>query len=144
MPTGDIVDPYVNYNFLVEIDGITRAAFQECSGLDSRVDVIEYRQGGENTTLRKMPGMTKYANIVLKRGVTDDRELYDWHRSIIEGDISRRNGSIILLGRNGAEVARWDFERAWPVKWTGPSFNAEGNDTAIESFELAHEGLKRS
>ena len=144
MPTGAVVDPYVNYNFLVEIDGITRAAFQECSGLDITVDVIEYREGGENTTLRKMPGMTKYSNITLKRGVTDDRELYEWQRGVITGTIERRNGSIIVLGRDGQEVARWNFVRAWPVKWTGPALNAEGNDTAIETFELAHEGLERA
>ena len=88
--------------------------------------------------------MTKYSNITLKRGVTDDRELYEWHRAIIDGTIERRNGSIIVLGRDRQEVARWNFFRAWPVKWTGPSLNAEGNDTAIETFELAHEGLERA
>jgi phage tail-like protein len=66
MPTGVIPDPYGNYNFLVEIDGITRAAFQECSGFDSTIDVIEHREGGENTTPRKLPGMTKFSNIQLK------------------------------------------------------------------------------
>ena len=136
------MDPYLNYNFLVELDGITRAAFQEAAGFDSTIDVIEHREGGENTTLRKLPGMTKYSNITLKWGMTDDRELYDWHRQVVQGTIERKNGSIVLLGRDGAEVARWNFFRAWPTKWDGPDFNAEGNDVAIETLELAHEGVE--
>lgn len=143
MATAKRVDPYVNYNFLVEIDGITRAAFQECNGFDSTIDVIEHREGGENTTPRKLPGMTKYSNLVLKRGVTDDKQLYDWHRQAIKGNLDRRNGSIVLLDRAGQEVSRWNFVRAWPSKWDGPDLNAEGNDVAVETLELAHEGVER-
>ena len=144
--TGQRIDPYGNYNFLVEIDGIARAAFQEASGFDSSIDVVEHREGGENTTLRKLPAMTKYSNISLKWGTTDDRELYDWHRQWVTGDpaAKRKNGSIILLDRQGQEKLRWNFENAWPTKWTGPSFNAEGNDVSIETLELAHEGLVRA
>jgi phage tail-like protein len=147
MATGQVPDPYSNYNFLVEIDGITRAAFHECSGFDSTIDVIEHREGGDNPTLRKLPGMTKYSNITLKRGITDDKELYDWHRRISKGENmqqQRKNGSIVLLARNGQEVARWNFTNAWPSKWTGPALSAEGNDVAIETLELAHEGLERA
>lgn len=144
MTTSQTPDPYNNFNFLVEIDGITRAAFHECSGLDSTIDVIEHREGGENLTPRKLPGMTKYSNIVLKRGITDDNELYDWHRKAILGEIERKNGSIILLDRQGQEKVRWNFVRAWPTKWTGPSLTAEGNDVAIEQLDLAHEGLERA
>lgn len=143
MATGDIKDPFGNYNFLVELDGITRAAFQECSGFDSTIDVIEHREGGENTTLRKLPGMTKYSNITLKWGVTDDTELYEWHRRIVQGDIERKNGSIVLLDRKGEEVVRWNFVRGWPTKWDGPDLNAEGTDVAIEMLEIAHEGVER-
>ncbi|MBS0157871.1 MAG: phage tail protein [Nitrospira sp.] len=143
MATGIVPDPYANFNFLVEIDGITRAAFQDCTGFDSTIDVIEHREGGENTTLRKIPGMTKYSNIVLKRGITDDQELYQWHREAIKGNLDRRNGSIVLLNRAGQEVSRWNFVRAWPSKWDGPDLNAEGNDVAVETLELAHEGVER-
>ena len=92
----------------------------------------------------KLPGLTKYSNIVLRRGVTDDRELYDWHRRIVQGDIERKNGSVVLLDRRGQEVARWNFFRAWPSKWDGPDLNAEGSDVAIETLELAHEGVERA
>jgi phage tail-like protein len=143
MGTGDIKDPYGNYNFLVEIDGITRAAFQQVSGFDSTVEVIEHREGGENTTVRKVPGLAKYSNIQLKWGISDDRDLYDWHRRVIAGDIERKNGSIVLLDRRGQETGRWNFVRAWPTKYDAPDFNAEGTDVAIETLELAHEGLER-
>jgi phage tail-like protein len=138
-------DPYGDFNFLVEIDGITRGAFQEVGGLDSSVDVMEYREGGDVTAMRKLPAMTKYSNITLKRGVTDDVELYEWHRQWVDGDPAapRKNGSIVLLDRQGQEQARWDFVNAWPTRWTGPALNAEGTDVAVESLELAHEGIKR-
>jgi phage tail-like protein len=140
----EFIDPNVNYNFHVEIGGILRASFHECSGLDSAIDVIEHREGGWNTSLRKLPGMTKHANIVLKWGLSTDRDLVDWHQKIVEGEIDRRDGSIVLLDRRGQETARWNFTRAWPAKWTGPSLTAEGNDVAIETLELAHEGLVRT
>lgn len=139
-------DPYGNYNFLVEIEGIVRGAFHEASGFDSSVDVIEHREGGDNITNRKLPGMVKYSNISLKWGTSDDHELYDWHRQWATGDpaAARKSGSVILLDRQGQEKLRWNFKDAWPAKWVGPTFNAEGNDIAIESLELAHEGLARA
>jgi phage tail-like protein len=143
MATGVTPDPFSNYNFHVEIDGISRGAFQEVSGLDSTVDVVEHREGGWNTTPHKFPGQTKHANIVLKHGMASDRELVDWHQGVVQGTIDRRNGSVILLDRKGSEVARWNFVRAWPTKYTGPSFNAESSDIAIETVELVHEGLER-
>ncbi|PYS90796.1 MAG: phage tail protein [Acidobacteria bacterium] len=143
MATGQRVDPYNNFNFLVEIDGITRAAFHEVSGFDSTIDVVEHREGGENTTMRKLPGQTKYSNIVLKWGITDDLELYTWHRQAVLGNLQRRNGSIVGLDRQGNEIVRWNFFNAWPSKYDGPDYNAEGNDIAIETLELAHEKVER-
>lgn len=137
-------DPYRNFNFLVEIDGITQAGFAECSGFGATNDPIEYREGGENTTVRKLPGVTKYPNIVLKWGLTDSRELYDWFRGITQGKIERKNGSVILLDLDGTEKVRWNFVRGWPTKWDGPDFNAKGTDVAIETLEIAHEGVERA
>ena len=142
--TGQRVDPYGNFNFLVELDGITRAAFHEVNGFDSTIDVIEHREGGDNLTPRKLPGMTKHSNIVLKWGVTDDVQLYNWHRDAVRGVVQRKNGSIVLLDRQGQERARWNFINAWPTKWDGPDFTAEGNDVAIETLEIAHEGIERA
>lgn len=144
MPTGVRKDPYRAYNFLVEIDGITRFGFRECSGLDAAQDPIEYREGGQPITARKLPGMVKYSNISLKWGISDDKEIWEWKLQAIEGKVQRKNGSIILLDDTGAEKMRWNFIDGWPTKWTGTTFNATGNEVAIETLEIAHEGLKRA
>lgn len=143
MATGDRKDPFRNFNFLVEIDGITQAGFTECTGFGANTDPIEYREGGENKTVRKLPGMTKYPNITLKWGLTDSRELYDWYRDVVNGKIVRKSGSIILNDLEGAEVVRYNFFEAWPTKWDGADFNAKGTDVAIETLELAHERIER-
>ena len=142
MATGDRRDPFRSFNFKVEIDGITRAGFRECSGLDASQDPIEYREGTDALTARKMPGLTKYSNITLKWGMTDDTELWDWRKKAIAGKVERKNGSIVLLDESGEEKLRWNFREAWPTKWTGPSFNATGNEVAIETLEITHEGLE--
>jgi phage tail-like protein len=146
MPVGDRKDPYRGYNFLVEIDGITRAGFRECSGLDSTQDPIEYREGNEGLTARKLPGLNKYSNISLKWGITDDAELWDWRQQVMDGNIdgARKNGSIVLMDDTGEEKVRWNFREGWPTKWTGPSLNATGSDIGIESLDIVHEGLVKA
>ncbi|MGE0642607.1 MAG: phage tail protein [Nitrospira sp.] len=144
MATGDRKDPYVSCQFLVEIDGVTKLGFRECSGLDSAQDPVEYREGNEGPTVRKLPGLTKYSNISLKRGVTDDTQICKWRENASEGKIERKNGSIILLDHERKEKVRWNFVNAWPTKWTGPTFNATANEVAIEQLDLAHEGVKRA
>jgi len=143
--TGARTDPFRNFNFLVEIDGITQASFIECSGLEATTEVIETREGGSNTTVYKLPGKTAYSDITLKWGVTASREMWLWRQGVIEGNLSRRNGSIVLYDlANRNEVARWNFVNAWPSKWDGPALNAKGNDIAVESLVIAHEGIVRA
>jgi phage tail-like protein len=137
-------DPYRNFRFLVEIDGIIQAGFAECSGFGSAVEVIEYREGGDSATVRKLPGKTSYPDIVLKWGVTDTRELYDWHAAAVIGKVARKNGSIVLLDDSGVEKVRWNFFAAWPSKYDGPDFTAKGNDVAIDSLTLSCERLERA
>lgn len=144
MPVGTRTDPYRSFNFLVEIDGITRAGFRECSAPDTSTDPIDYREGNEHLTTRKLPGLVKYTNITLKWGMTDDHELWDWRKKAMEGKVERKNGSIILLDDAGNEKVRWNFRNAWPTKWTGPTFNATGNDIAIETLEIVHEGVDKA
>jgi phage tail-like protein len=138
------IDPYPGFRFTVEIDGITRASFQQCSGFDSTISVVEHREGGENTTVRKLPGLTTYSNIVLRWGTTDDFELYEWHRDAVEGNVERKNGSIVLRDLGGTERARWNFFNGWPTRWDGPDLNAETNDVSVEMLEIAHEGLEKA
>lgn len=144
MPTGARLDPYMNYNFLMEIDGVTQAGFQEVSGLDATTDPVEYREGGENTTVRKLPGKTTYSDISLKWGLTDSDEMWKWREDVIKGKIERKNGSIIVLDDEGNERVRWNFFNAWPSKWEGPTFDAKANDIAIETLTIAHERIERA
>jgi phage tail-like protein len=144
MPTGTRVDPYRGYNFLVEIDGMTQAGFQEVGGLDASVDSVDYREGGDPTHVRKLSGLTKHSNITLKRGITDSTELYDWVATAMEGKTSRKNGSIILMDETGTEKLRWNFFNAWASKWTGPALNAGSTAVAIESLEIIPEEVKKA
>ena len=137
------VDPYKDFRFQVEIDGIASSRFLECTGLGSEVAVIEYREGGDPTAVRKLPGRASFSDITLKRGITESRDLYDWHRSLLQGQNDRRNGRIILLDDSGAEVVRWVFREAWPRKWEGPELNAMTNEIAIETFVLTCESVER-
>ncbi len=139
MPAGQRNDPLRNFRFVVEIEGIQQAAFTECSGLGSEVQVIEYRSGNEPTATRKLPGRVSYPNIVLRWGVTKSRELYDWHLQVIQGNAQRKNGSVILLDETGQESVRWKFFSAWPSRWEGPTLNAMSNGVAIESLTLTCE-----
>lgn len=144
MATGQRVDPYRGYNFLVEIDGITQAGFQEVGSLDSSTDPIEYREGTDPMHARKLPGLNKFAAITLKRGITDSDELWKWRATVVAGNAQRRNGSIILRDDRGEEKIRWNFFNGWPSKWTGPALNASGNSVAIETLEISHEELVRA
>lgn len=141
MATGR-VDPYAQYNFLVEIDGVTRAGFTEVGGLTTEQDAIDYRDGNETATVRKLPGLRKYSNITLKRGFTQDKELWQWRKTTIDGLTERRSGSIVLLDEARNEVLRWNFREGWIIKWEGPALKATANETAIESLEIVHEGLE--
>ncbi|MBO7743569.1 phage tail protein [Paenibacillus sp. MWE-103] len=143
MPTGQRKDPFRNFRFRVEIDGIQQAGFSDASGFDSTIDVIEYREGTDPTSPRKLPGLTKYGNITLKWGQTDSLDLYNWHKEAIAGSIQRRNMSVIVVDEAGNDKGRWDFAGAWPTKYDAPDFSAKGNDIAIESLEIVHEGMNR-
>jgi phage tail-like protein len=143
--TGQRVDPYRNFNFLVELDGIAQASFTECSGLGSTTEIIETREGGDNTTVRKLPGKTSYSDITLKWGLTDSLELWDWRQQVVDGTVVRKNGSIVVFDLdNHTEVARWNFISAWPTKWESSAFSAKGNEISVDTLVLAHEGLARA
>ncbi len=138
------VDPYKNYRFLVEIDGIVQAGFSECSGFGSEVEIVEYREGGDDATVRKLRGKASYPDISLKWGLTDSRELYDWHFAAVNGQIERKNGSIILLDDTGQEKVRWNFFQAWASKYEAPGLDAKGSDVAIDTLTVTCERLERA
>jgi phage tail-like protein len=134
------------FQFMVEIDGVSNARFQEVGGIDSTTDVIEYREGGDPLGPRKLPGQTKHSNLTLKRGYTDDVQLWKWYEDVMTGrNVNiRRNISVVQLDMVGQEVSRWNLYQAFPVKYTGPSFNAKGTDLSIETLEIAYERLERA
>ena len=137
-------DPYKVFRFLVEIDGIVQAGFSECGGFGSTVEVIEYREGGDPTTVRKLPGKATYPDINLKWGLADSRELYDWHATALAGKPERKNGSVIQLDDQGNEKVRWNFFNAWASKYDGPDFSAKGNDVSVDTLTLTCERLERA
>ncbi len=140
---GKRVDPYGNFNFLVEIDGITRAAFHEVSGFDSTIDVIEHREGGENTTPRKLPGR-RSTRTSSSSGASPTTPSCTTGTATVGRRASpsqRKNGSIVLLDRQRhGEGCAGTSSTPGPRSGPGPALNAEGNDVAIETLELAHEG----
>ena len=136
-------DPYKGFRFRVELQGIQQAGFSECSSGGSHVEVIEYREGNDPATVHKLPGKVSYPDITLKYGLTDSRELYDWHRKAVNGQIERKSGSVIQLDDTGNEKIRWNFFKAWPSKWDGPAFSAKGNDVSIISLTITCERFEQ-
>ncbi len=144
MATGARKDPYLGFQFLVEIHGLVAGGFTEVSGLKVELEVKDYREGGRNEYVHKLPGPARYpSNLVLKHGLTDADGLWRWHYKATRGDVERKNGSIILLDGGGREVWRWNFFGAYPVRWIGPELRAGTAEVAVETLELAHRGLKQ-
>jgi phage tail-like protein len=136
-------DPYPSLNFLVEIDGIGKGLFSEVSGLDSWIDAIEYRTGeSKENTVRKLPGLQRFANLTLKRGYTPDVSLWNWYQSVAQGNLQRATVLITLLDEQRNPVLVWKFIQAWPCKYEGPVLNAKTSDIAMETLELCHEGME--
>jgi phage tail-like protein len=135
-----IPDPVGELRFQVAIDGVTVGAFAECSGLTVEYDVFEYQEGGESRFVHKFRGGLKYPNLVLKRGVTYEDALLKWFFDQKDRE-QRGNVTLNLLGDDGLQVRTWSFAAAFPVKWSGPSFNAKSTNVATETLEIAHQGL---
>jgi phage tail-like protein len=140
-------NPLPAFNFIVQLiesNGVTRtvAGFSECSGLESTLEVEEYHEGGVNDRVHKFPTRFTFSNITLKRGMTLDPVLRQWHDSLLRGQTQRRDGLILLLNEARVPVLAWKFERGLPIKWSGPSLNATASEASIETLEIAHERLQ--
>lgn len=146
MANGTRIDPYGKFNFLISIDGVTTGGFSEVSGLTSDTNVMEYREGSDAingmNTVRKLVGLVKFTNIVLKHGITTDTSIYKWRKTVLDGATQRANGSITLLDEGRNQVMSWNFFGGWCQKLeTGP-FDAKSSEVAIETLEIVHEGLE--
>lgn len=136
-------DPYLNFNFRLEIDGVAIAGFSEAELPEGRVAVVAYREGADKTSgARLLPGRVEYGPLVLRRGFSGDPALFEWWNELAQGNVARRNVVIVLLDEQRNEVARWLLRRAWPAKWEGPDLRGLGNDVAIETLELVYEGIE--
>lgn len=133
-------DPVGELRFLVSIDDVVIGAFSECSGLTVEYELFEYQEGGEDRFTHKFRGRLKYPNLVLKRGVTHEDGLQKWFFDRADRE-KRGTVTVTLLGDDSAEVRRWAFAGAFPVKWQGPSLNAKSTNIATETLEIAHQGL---
>ena len=117
--------------------------FSEASGFDASIDVIEYREGDMVQTPMKLPGLKKYGNITLKQGVADSMVMYEWMIAGVEGEVERKTITITILDETETATASWQVINAWPAKYTAPDFNATASEVAIETLEIAHEGMTR-
>lgn len=138
-------DPLRNQRFRVEVDGLAAVAFSEVSIGATTTDVIEYREGGDPLHVRKLPGLHRFGNVTLSRGVTESLDLVQWQRLVLQGQTAdaRRRVVIVVADEAGADRARWIVSDAWPVKLELGRLDARGNEVLIETLELANEGIER-
>ncbi len=140
--TASSPDPFPIYKFWVEIESIIVGEFQECSGLRLEREVETLVEGGVNDHMIILPGRNKYSNIILKNGMTSSNALWDWYQNgLYDAKVKRINFSILLHDVSGQVAKRWNVISGFPVKWEGPQFTAESQQTAIETLEIAHHGL---
>jgi phage tail-like protein len=136
-------DPLKSFSFLVEIDGVASAGFASVSGLAAEAEVIEYREGADKlTSSRKLPGRVEYPNVTLRRGLTTNRDLWEWWKTVRDGTLQRRSVTITLLNDAREPVLRWSLREAWIAGIEFSELDASKNEVAIETIELAHEGLE--
>ena len=150
------IDPLSTFNFYITLIDSSNVAgtlitaalnyfvagFSECRGIDATTEVMDYKEGGVNHYVRKFATRTSFSNLTLKHGVIflyDD--LWTWHNDWVQGNGKRKDGLIVLLDESRSPAKVWKFKRGIPSKWVGPSLNAAQSNVAIESLEIAHEGL---
>ena len=143
MATGDRLQVLPAHQFGVEIAGVNRGGFQQVGGLEITVEMTEYNEGGRASPI-KIPGLVKYSDITLRYGVIKDPEIYSWIKSVVDGDVQRRDGSVVQYDASGTEVYRWNFFDAWPPKLTAGEFNAQTSSVLVDVLVLAHERLERA
>ena len=138
-------DPHVAAFFRIEIDGIDGGSFNKCMGLKSETEIFEYQEGGNNDYVLKLVGQSRANNIILSSGVITDLALYKWRDEIFNGGaakIKRRNGSVIVLARDGqTQLARWNFQNAWPVRWELSDLDTSTGVGSCQILELAVERI---
>ena len=141
-------DPLVSFHYAIEVQGMVKGYFTECTGIGSEHELIEHKIVDEKgrESIQKIPGRLKWENITLKRGITGTMDIWDWREQVVQGQVekARHSGSVIMYNQSLEPVARWDFVNAWPLKVSGPTMKADSNEFGIEEVTLVHEGMKRA
>lgn len=141
--TGSRNDPFPAFRFTVTFDDLPPGGFSDCGGLQMETEVHDFAEGGTNDHTWKFATRSKQSNLTLKRGIVN-KVLWDWYQDIANGKMTFRNGTIAVLDSSGANrVMEFQVQQAFPVKWVGPELNAAQNNLAVETLELAHQGLER-
>ncbi len=143
MPNRRPFDHLVTSKFKVEIEGVTQGAFAAVDGLESTTEVVHFADGNDIGD-RKRPGRSHYSNIVLRRGYVNTDELWEWYKHVIDGNVERRDGSIIICGDDGSEIFRYNFFEAWPCRWKSLVLDAQHTKNMVEEIELAVEKIERN
>jgi phage tail-like protein len=139
-----LTDPISGFKFGVEIEGILKGWFSECSGLSVKRGVFSRKEGGVNDFVHKLPDRVEQSDITLKRGVAEN-ELWDWfNEGLFDGKVKRCSVSIILFSNDRSQAKRWDLRDAFPIEWTGPELKTDSNSVAVETLKIAHHGLEMS
>ena len=141
--TGQRLDPVPSFRFTVVFDDLPPGGFTDCTGLNSETDVLDYAEGGLNSHTWKFAGRSKQGVLTLKRGIVS-KVLWDWYQAIASGDFRARNGTVLVHDPSGSEdVLEFQVVDGFPSKWLGPELSAGQNNLALETLEVAHQGLIR-
>lgn len=145
MPSSRNTDPYGAHYFALELNGQQIAHFMECSGLKTVATVYEIEEGGLNGRTHKRPGQSRWENIVLRYATSASLELLEWRDEFVRDEFRAReganSGAIVLYDNAHQPIRRYSFTKAWPVSWEGPQLNSGSSELAVESLEIAHEGI---
>jgi len=140
-------DPLIAFQFGIDVGGNITGYFSECNGLGSENEIVEHKviDKDGHELIQKIPGRLKWNDITLKRGITDNLQIWEWRDKVVNGKMkdARTNCSIIMFDRDYVPAAQWDLVNAWPSKVTGPELKSDSNDFAVEELVLVHEGMKR-
>lgn len=144
---GRSTDPLIGFNFGLEIEGKLTGYFTEASGIGSEHEIVEHKVVDDTgkEVVQKIPGRLKWQDVTLKRGITSDMQIWEWRKDVEDGNLNkaRTNCSVLMFDRNYEEIARWNFENAWPSKVTGPSLKSDSNEFGVEEITIVHEGMWR-
>jgi phage tail-like protein len=140
-------DPLLGFNFMLQLEKAIAGYFTECGGIGSEHEIVEHKVVDEagHEVIRKIPGRLKWTDVTLKRGITQDMQIWEWRQDAVKGDMktARKNCTITMLDRMYTPVAIWHFYNAWPSKVTGPNLKSDSNEFGVEEVTIVHEGMWR-